>query len=54
MRIEIASSRMLSSDLPARSRQHLTDWVKLRRRELLHAWSLARQRNPLPRIEALE
>ena len=51
--IEIESQRV-NGEFPKRALAHVLEWGQLHRAELLEAWSLARSRQPLPRIEPLE
>ncbi len=51
--VEIESQR-INGEFPKRALAHVLEWRQLHRAELLEAWSRARARQPLPRIEPLE
>ncbi len=51
--VEIDTGR-INGEFPKRALAHVLEWSQLHRAELLHAWSLARASEPLPRIDPLE
>jgi hypothetical protein len=51
--VEIETARVNGS-FPKRALAHVLEWLALHRAELVDAWSIARARQPLPRIEPLE
>jgi len=51
--VEIESGRV-NGEFPKRALTHVLEWKDLHCVELLQAWSLARARQPLPRIDPLE
>lgn len=50
----VIETGVVSGSLPKRALAHVQEWRILHRDALLEAWSLARDRKPLPRIEPLE
>jgi len=51
--IEIATSRIIGGSLPLGARSLVQQWGDLHRNELFEQWELARQAQPLGKIEPL-
>ena len=45
---------VITGKFPARALSHVLEWWNLHREELAQDWQLARQRQPLKRIDPLE
>ncbi len=54
IRVEIATGRIMSGELPRRAQGLVLEWTELHREELMRDWRLAEQRRPLLKIEPLE
>lgn len=51
---EIKSGSLLQGRLPPRVHKLLREWLKIRRRDLLNAWSDAQENRQLKRIKPLD
>jgi hypothetical protein len=51
--VDIESLDVLAGDLPARARRLVVEWAQLHQDELRENWDLAREHQPLKRIEPL-
>ena len=52
--VEIATGRILAGRLPPRVRRILLEWLRLRRNEVVKAWTIAREQRIPPRVRPLE
>lgn len=52
--VEISSGRLLCGRLPVRVKRLLTEWLRVRREDIMKAWQLARQNRVPPRVRPLE
>ena len=52
--IGVHDSAILEGDLPPRALGLVTEWTRIRQAELLEAWALAREAQPLRPIAPLE
>jgi hypothetical protein len=52
--INIQTLEVMEGKLPPRALRLVREWAELRRDELMQDWELARQREPLLKIEPLE
>jgi hypothetical protein len=51
--VNIQTSEIIEGSLPLGARSLVTQWISLHRDELLEKWQLAKQLEPLGRIEPL-
>ncbi len=54
IRVNIESGEIMSGTFPPRARKHILKWLDLHRSALVENWKLAREREPLRKIEPLE
>ena len=52
--VEIATATILEGKLPRKAQALVTEWAEVHRQELQHNWDLARNGQPLEKIEPLE